>query len=200
MGLGIKRRQRAKHSQKARGLDLYQTPPEATRALLRAVRLPHGLWEPHCGLGAIAELLMDAGHAVACTDFVNRGYQYQQATIDFLQTQRVPDGVEGIVMNPPYAWAALHIQHALTLCPFVVALLPLAFMEAGQQKTAAGRARLWCLDRGYLAAVYVFRERLPMMHREGWEGPISTSNVPYAWFVFDGDHTGPAEIHRISWE
>lgn len=195
-----KRRSRERHAQKDRGLDFYQTAPEATHTLLRVERLPRGLWEPHCGLGAIANILMDAGHAVACTDVVDRGYPYQQATGDFLKTRQVPAGVEGIVMNPPYAWAALHIQHALTICPYVCALLPLSFLEAGQEKTRAGRARLWCLDSGYLARVLVFRNRLPMMHREGWDGPISTSNVPYAWFVFDGDHIGPSEVHRISWE
>lgn len=188
---------RVKHAQKDRGLDFYQTPPCATLALLRAERLPHGLWEPHCGLGAIAELLLDAGHAVAATDIEDRGYLHQSGTMNFLATNRVPKGVEGIVMNPPYAWAAIHIQHALTICPYVCALLRLSFLEAGNEKTVAGRARLWCLDSGYLARVHVFRARLPLMHREGWEGPRSTNTVPFAWFVFDGDHTGPAAIHRI---
>ena len=81
-----------------------------------------------------------------------------------------------------------------------MALLPLTFLEAGVEKTALGRDRLWCLDRGHLAKVMVFRERLPMMHREGWEGPRSTSTKAYAWFVFDGDHSGPATISRISWK
>jgi hypothetical protein len=191
---------RTKHAQKDRGLDFYQTPPEATRALLKHERLPHGLWEPHCGLGAIAEVLLAAGHAVFASDVEYRGYPYQAHVGDFLKSSRVPDGVDGIVMNPPFAWAALHIQHALQICPLVCALLRLSFLEAGQEKTALGRARLWCLDRGHLARVYVLVERLPMMHREGWTGNRSTSNVPYAWFVFGGDHRGPATIHRISWK
>jgi hypothetical protein len=190
---------RTKHAQKDRGLDFYQTPPEATRALLTHQWLPHGIWEPHCGLGAIAEVLLDAGHAVYATDIEHRGYAHQAATGSFLGATRCPAGVDGIVMNPPFAWAAHHIKHALMMCPFVAALLRLSFLEAGQSKTALGRSRLWCLDGGKLQRVLVFRERLPMMHREGWDGPISTSNVPYAWFVWDGDHDGPAEITRISW-
>ena len=190
---------RIRHSQKERGADFYQTSPEATRALIRTERLPRGLWEPHCGLGAIAEILLDAGHAVVATDIEDRGYPFQSGAGDFLKVTKVPSGVDGIVMNPPFATAALHVRHALMLCPYVVALLRLSFLEAGNEKTELGRARLLCLDRGHLARVLVFRNRLPMMHREGWEGPRSTNTVPFAWFVFDGDHAGPATISRISW-
>lgn len=187
-----------KHSMADRGLDFYSTPPCATRALIRYERLPHGLWEPHCGYGAIAEVLLDAGHAVYATDVEYRGYRHQQHSIDFLKTRRAPINVDGIVMNPPYAQAAIHVQHALTLCPYVVALLRLQFLEAGNEKTEIGRARLFCLDRGHLARVLVFRERLPMMHREGWTGKQATSTACYAWFIFDGDHNGPTTITRIS--
>jgi hypothetical protein len=191
---------RIKHAQEDRGLDFYQTPPEATRALLKHERLPHGIWEPHCGLGAIAEILLDAGHAVCATDVEDRGYTHQSATGCFLKSKRVPPGVEGIVMNPPYAHAAIHVQHALTICPYVVALLRLQFLEAGNDKTDAGRARLFCLDRGHLARVLVFRERLPMMHRDGWDGPRASNTVAFAWFIFDGDHNGQTTISRISWK
>jgi len=189
-----------RHALAERGLDFYSTPPEATRALIRAERLPHGIWEPHCGLGAIAEILLDAGHAVVATDIEYRDYPFQTGAYDFLQARKVPSGVDGIVMNPPYAAASIHVRHALMLCPYVVALLRLSFLEAGNQKTELGRARLWCLDRGHLARVHIFRNRLPFMHREGWEGPRSTNTVPFAWFVFDGDHRGPATISRISWD
>ena len=103
-------------------------------------------------------------------------------------------------MNPPYEAAAIHVWHALQLCPFVVALLPLTFLEAGNTKTRAGRARIMCLDRGHLAKVLVFIERLPLMHRDGWGGPRSTSTKSYAWFIFDGDHQGDAVVRRISWK
>jgi hypothetical protein len=191
---------RIKHAQDDRGLDFYATPPEATRALLKHERLPHALWEPHVGMGAIAEVLLDAGHAVFATDVEYRGYAHQSHTCDFLKTTRAPDNVDGIVMNPPFSHAALHVQHALTMCPYVVALLRLQFLEAGNEKTEAGRARLFCLDRGHLARVLVFRERLPLMHREGWTGNRSTNTVAFAWFIFDGDHNGQTTIHRISWK
>lgn len=186
-----------RHALEDRGLDFYQTPPCATRALIKAERLPHGIWEPHCGYGAIVEVLLDAGHAVAATDVEMRGYPHQSHALDFLDTICTPPGVDGIVMNPPFAQAAIHVKHALTICPYVCALLRLTFLEAGTEKTDAGRARLFCLDRGHLARVHVFRARLPMMHREGWTGKKSTNTVAFAWFVFDGDHTGPTILYRI---
>lgn len=193
-------RVRSRHSAADRGLQLYETVPVATKTLLAHEQLPHGIWEPHCGKGAIAELLLDAGHSVYCSDIVDRGYPHQQAVGNFLKATAVPRGIEAIVMNPPYAEAALHVQRALQLCPHVIALLPLSFLEAGREETVAGRARLWCLDRGWLIRVLVFKERLPMMHRDGWTGKKASSNVPYAWFIWSGDHKGDATVRRISWK
>src|SRR5262249_58394798 len=42
--------------------DLYETPTVAVEALLREERLPHRLWEPACGRGAIVRPLRAAGH------------------------------------------------------------------------------------------------------------------------------------------
>jgi hypothetical protein len=65
-----------------RGADFYSTPPEAVHAQLRAEILPHRLWEPACGDGAIVEVLRGAGHgprassAIAFTWFVlDRNHQ-----------------------------------------------------------------------------------------------------------------------------
>lgn len=52
----------------------------------------------------------------------------------------------------------------------------------------------------YLARVHVFRKRLPMMYRHGWDGPTnSNSGMAFAWFVWDRNHSGPTELHRLSW-
>ena len=56
------------------------------------------------------------------------------------------------------------------------------------------------LERGALARVHVFRNRLPMMHRDGWTGPRASSAMAFAWFVWDRNHSGPTTIGRISWE
>lgn len=199
LGLGKARRRR--HAQSERGRDLYQTHEVATQALLDNERLPYCLWEGSCGPGRMVRVLRRAGHEVIATDLVDYHSPDQDAgNFDFLQQTDLPiPGVDAIVMNPPFSMAAFFAQKAIELCPLVYLLLPLTFLEAGQEKTAAGRARLRVLDSGYLARVRVFTARLPMMHRDGWTGPKSTSTVAYAWFVFSWSHFGPALVDRISW-
>lgn len=176
-----------------RGDDLYETPPEAVRALLRVETIPERVWEPACGPGAIARVLRDAGHRVVATDLVDYASPDQDASgRDFLMERAAPAGVGCIVTNPPYKLAAQFIAHALTLCPHVVMLLRLAFLESERRSPI--------LDNGQLARVLVFRNRLPMMHRGGWAGPRAGSAIPYAWFVWGRDHSGPATLRRVSWE
>lgn len=186
-GAGDKR-----HSLKDRANDLYQTPPEAIAALLRAEDLPRVIWEPACGLGAIARPLRAAGRQVYATDLVDYESPDQDcAGWDFLMEKRAPLGVEAIVTNPPFKLGRQFVDQALSLCPKVIMLLRLAFLES------EGRSHI--LDGGALARVHVFRDRLPMMHREGWAGPRSTSTMPFAWFVWEIGWNKPTELHRISW-
>ena len=49
------------HPLSARGADLYETPACATEALLRAEQLPHCIWEPAAGRGAIVDVLRGHG-------------------------------------------------------------------------------------------------------------------------------------------
>lgn len=189
--------QSAKAALKDRGNDLYESPPEAVRALLRAEKLPEVIWEPACGPGSIARVLRAAGHQVYATDLVNYGSADQdEAGWDFLMEQQLPIGVQAIVTNPPFKNAGEFVAHALNLCPRVVMLLRLAFIESQKRSTI--------LDGGHLARVHVFRNRLPMMHRAG-QGIAqaekqSSSALAFAWFVWDRNHQGPTELNRISWE
>lgn len=178
----------ARHELKSRKDDLYETPPEATRALVACEILPRRIWEPACGRGAISHVLMSRGFAVCSSDLVD--YGYGDHGIDFLMEHRRPD-CDAIVTNPPFKLANEFVRHALKLCPKVVMLLRLAFLES------EGRSDI--LDGGTLARVHVFRNRLPMMHRDGWEGPKATSSTPFAWFVWDRDWSGPAVLNRITW-
>ena len=151
-----------RHPNSARGNDLYETPEVATLALLRAEPLPRTIWEPACGPGAIVRVLRDAGHRVIATDLIDyRSPDQDHAGRDFLLERRAPDGVEMIVTNPPFKLAAQFAAHALSLCPRVAMLLRLSFLESGNEKTEAGRARLFALDGGHLARVYVFSKPPP---------------------------------------
>jgi hypothetical protein len=180
---------RIRYSHKDRKDDLYETPECAVRALLAIERLPARIWEPACGRGAIAQILRDAGHDVVATDLID--YGYGDAGIDFLAERRTPSPVMAIVTNPPFKLADQFVRHALRLCPKVVMLLRLAFLESERRRDI--------LEDGQLARVHVFRNRLPMMHRDGWDGPRATSATAFAWFVFYRDRTGPTELRRISW-
>jgi hypothetical protein len=173
-----------------RGRDLYETPPEATRALLGVEHIPHGVWEPAAGRGAIVKVLREVGRAVIASDIITYDFPLHFVQ-NFLTTTKVPVGTEMILTNPPYRSAADFVEHALKLCPRVIMLCRLAFLES--------RRRSAILDRGQLARVHVFCDRLPMMHRHGWSGPKASSAIAFAWFVWDINHTGPTVIDRISW-
>jgi hypothetical protein len=184
----------AKAVLKDRGNDLYESPPEAVTALMRAERLPNVIWEPACGPGVIVRTLRAAGHFVYATDLVDYNSPHQDHFgWDFLSERSCPPGVEAVITNPPFKNANEFVSHALELCPKVIMLLRLAFLES--------QKRVPILDSGHLARVHVFRKRLPMMHRHGWDGPTnSNSGMAFAWFVWDREWTGPTQLHRLSWE
>jgi hypothetical protein len=179
--------QSGRHALVERGADLYETPRCATEALLRAERLPRCVWEPAAGRGAIVNVLRDRGHAVIASDLVD--YGALDFVRDFLAVTEAPADVEAVITNPPYKIAGEFAARALDLVPEVYLLLRLAFLESVK--------RTDILERRNLARVHVFRERLPMMHRDNWSGPRASSAIAFAWFVWCRDHRGPTTIHRV---
>ena len=170
--------------------DLYETPECATRALLHIERLPRRIWEPAAGRGAIVRVLRAHGHEVVASDLIDYGEQTHFSRRDFLLEHKAPQGCECILTNPPFSLAEQFVAHALDLCPRVIMLLRLAFLESER------RSRI--LDTGTLARVHIFRRRLPMRHRDGWQGPKASSAMAFAWFIWDRAHTGPAILNRVS--
>jgi len=173
-----------------RGNDLYETPECATLALLRVEQLPKRIWEPACGRGAIVRVLRAHGHEVLASDLIDYGDPTCFYRRDFLLEHKLPKCCECILTNPPFSLAEEFVEHALELCPYVIMLLRLAFLESER--------RSHILDTGSLARIHVFRRRLPMMHRDGWTGPKTSSAMAFAWFVWDRGHIGPATINRVS--
>src|SRR5512142_3152061 len=84
-----------------RGDDLYETPPEAVRALLRVEDVPRVIWECACGPGSIVGVLRAAGHMVYATDLVDYGCPDSEARVDFLMERAPSFAVDAIVTNPP---------------------------------------------------------------------------------------------------
>jgi len=180
-----------RHPDAERGLDLYETPAVATEALPHVEKVPQQVWEPAAGRGAIVNVLRGHGHAVIASDVYD--YGGLDFVGDFLAQQNMPPGCDCILTNPPFQIANEFVAHALDLCPHVVMLLRLAFLESERRsKVLEGRG---------LARVHLFRKRLPMMHRDGWQGRKANSGMAFGWFVWiRGYDTGPTIIDRISWE
>jgi hypothetical protein len=100
-----------------RGHDLYQTPPEATRALLEVESFDGVIWESANGRGAISRVLRAAGHRVIATDLIDYGCPDAAGGVDFLTQTSAPDGVTTILTNPPFMHADEFVRHALRLDP-----------------------------------------------------------------------------------
>lgn len=174
------------HSHVDRGDDFYATPRVAVDSLLaiESKWLPKGeIWEPACGDGAIVIPLREAGYSVGATDLVDRGCP-DSWVANFLDYS--PYGADAIITNPPFKLAREFVDTALQRAPYVAMLLRLAFLE--------GAARKPWFESTPLARVHVSSRRLPMMHRDGWEGPKAGSAVCHAWFVWDKRHEGRPNI------
>ena len=178
------------HPLSERQKDFYETPPYATSALCGVEELPHWLWEPCAGNGAIVRVLRDRGHAVIASDIVAREFELHFSA-DFFSLKKAPVDCTAIVSNPPFRDADRFVRHALDLVPHVHLLLRLAFLESVR--------RTDILEHRGLRAVRVFRNRLPLMHRDGWTGPRASSAIAFSWFSWSRDHHGPTTITRISW-
>jgi hypothetical protein len=193
------------YSQAVRGPDLYPTPHSLVPPLIEVEPLPDLIWEPCAGMGDLARPLMDAGHTVYCSDLIDYGHRRPGIKIkiaDFYSFESPPLGAPCIVTNPPFGDGAKFVEHGLKLCPRVIVLQRLAWLEGVRKSTI--------LDR-YLARLHVFKERAPMMHRwaqgedgiwREWEGKRADSAMPFAWFVFESSHDGERngfQGRRISW-
>lgn len=164
-----------------RGLDFYASPYACLPPLLacEGKKLPRTLWEPACGNGALVLPLRNRGFAVRASDIVDRGCP--GATIaDFLSQYEPFAG--GVVTNPPFDGASGGIEdfaeRACHVAPYVALLARLAWFES------AGRHG-WFRRLG-LARIIKIADRLPMMHRDGYEGPkLSNSGQCFGWFIFE---------------
>lgn len=174
-----------------RGDDLYETPPAVTRALCRNYCLPQRVWEPACGRGAMVAVLRDEeGLDVVATDLNDHGWDGAITRVDFLMEQAAPEGVDTIVTNPPYKLANEFARHALKLCPHVCLFLRLAWLES------MGRADLLDAGSGF-KYLMPFKARVPMMHRDGWQGSRSSSAVAFAWFIWERGFAGAPTVTRL---
>lgn len=192
-------------SKEERGVELYQTPPQAMRTLLALESFAINVLEPSVGKGAILRPMEEAGYNVAISDLVDRGVATKdgecQAVGDFLKQRSWSDDWD-IVTNPPFGIANAYAAHALReFRPGKMALLLNFNFCAGFDDPD----RCFVMDENPPSRIYVFTRRLPMMHRDGWQGNEADSRMNCAWFVWernvDGSYgRGYPQIIRVDWE
>jgi hypothetical protein len=172
--------------------EFYPTPPEATRALLSVEHFDGDIWEPACGDGRIAKVLVSHGHAVVSTDL--HSYGFAASGVNFLR-ERSPRA-KHIVTNPPYGWglADQFVRHALTLTREtggkVAMLLNMASL-CHPRRTAEWQqvppARIYAVDD-----IVCWPE-----DRYGPPPPHFTKHR-YVWAVWTPDHKGPPAFWWLS--
>jgi hypothetical protein len=163
--------------------ELYETPACAVRALIETGELDRFargvVWEPCAGKGAISRVLKAKGFRVVAQDLID--YDGADAGIEtprnFFEARKAPAGASAIVTNPPYGQSDAFVRHALRLGLTTIVLLP--------WQRAEGEGRSDIVDK-HLRRVWLGRRRLPMMHRQNWDGPrLKTGGLPYGWFCFE---------------
>ena len=172
--------------------EFYPTPPEATRALLSVETFVGSIWEPACGEGAIASVLLEAGHKVVATDLVEYGFGI--SGIDFLKELR--PRAKHIVTNPPYgsgladAFAEKALAFAAVTGGTVAMLLNMASLSH-RRRTAWWKqkppARLYAIDD-----IVCWPS-----HRYG-PAPEYFTKHRYIWAVWTPNHQGPSAFWWLS--
>jgi hypothetical protein len=180
------------HNHADRGLDPYFTCPEAVYALLHVEddHLPHRIWEPAAGDGAISRILRAHGHDVLSTDIADYGWEGCRSGVNYLNAAPV-DGIEGIVTNPPFRRAVEFAKKALREVGYLALLLRTNFLESQERYPfflEHPPARVWISSR-----------RLPMMHRHGWAGKKAASNTCHSWFIWQSGRGG-SELRWFDWQ
>jgi hypothetical protein len=190
-------------SNEVRGADFYASPYAALPPLLVAEgnRLPKTLWEPACGNGALVVPLRNRGFSVVATDMHEWGCPGAETGLDFLGSavdhipSLMPTTSFGIVTNPPFNIIEPFIERAVSLAPYVAILCRLAFLES--------EGRMNWFPRVGLRRIHVIGERLPMMHRHGYEGPkLSNAGMCFAWFIFERGKRRALQVPArwVSWK
>ena len=184
----------------------YETPACATRGLLKAEghRLPLTVWEPCAGKGAISRVVMASGRSVFASDLLayEGADSHVRPGVDYLLTRRPPHPrISCIVSNFPFADNDACIEHGLDLGCRVICLMRWAWAEGVDGAIRGSGLRSTLVDK-HLTHVWLGKERLPMMHREDYDGPrLAKGAVPYAWFSFSPNP--PLRrgwlVRRISW-
>lgn len=178
--------------------DFFQTPPEATKALLAHISIPKDIiiWEPSCGLGAISKTLESFLPNEILSTELNED-RYGIGGVDFFKANDyVPKKPFWIITNPSYRIADDYIRKCFEYgAERVIMLLRTAYMESG-------KVREDILNNGHLLRVFLIKERLKMYPEYYIGEKNQTSKYTHSWFMWDKNYISPNPkefiVRRIS--
>ena len=180
--------------------DFYPTPAWVTEVLLKHAPLRGPVWEPCCGDGAIARVIESQGHRVEATDLAD--HSHGRSGVDFFDCDRVPEGCQAIVTNPPYGDGGSESRSkkaSVQLLSFVKHGIALSEAANGQLALLvrftwiAGKRASALISGGPLDKIIV------LTHRIRWfdMGPQTKQGQHHhCWLFFDAqrDRSRPPEI------
>ena len=177
--------------------DFFETPPEATRALLAHIDINpnYVIWESSCGKGAISKVLREnLKNEILETDLVDRGVGI--GNVDFFHAEDyVPKKPFIILTNPAYNIADNYVRQAFKYGADVIILL------LRHAYTESSKTREDILSGGHLMKELLIKERLKMSP-DGWEGKKQSSMYNHGWFIWSRHYNAvnPNEftVERIS--
>lgn len=167
--------------------DFYATEPKAVEMLLEKEKFNSNILEPACGMGHIANVLLQHKYDVTSFDIVDRGYGN---VADFFNID-VWNG--DIVTNPPYKEALKFVQHAIDIVQNgakVAMFLRLLFLES--------KARGEFFQKYPPKIVYVSSKRLTCAKNGDFERYRHSNAQAYAWFVWEKGYSGKTVVDWIN--
>ena len=123
-----------------------------------------GCGSQQLGAAAIVNVLRAAGHEVIASDLVDYGDPTHFSRRDFLLERKAPDGCEAIVSESPIP-VGQRVRGARA--GSVSARRHAAAARLPGERAPSRRSSKTVASRGFTCS----RNRLPMMHRDGWQGP-----------------------------
>ncbi len=186
----------ASRREPADALDMFPTPPWATRALCELLVARYGsldtlsCWEPACGQMHMAGPLAEFYGSVWASDIHDYGAG-QDAVSDFLggDPAAAAPRVHWVITNPPFRLALEFTLRALAESSQGVAMLVrTAWLEGGRRYDG--------LFRPHPPAVIAqFAERVPMT-KGRWDPDASTA-TSYCWVIWRHDKVGETAFVHI---
>lgn len=168
-------------------LDTYLTPPHIVDCLVRAVHLPHVLWEPAEGAGGLRDRLREIGFKVYGSDIVSGA--------DFTRADSLPmPDVRGVVTNPPFDVAQAFIERALELLAPVRGTL--ALLLPCDYDHAQTRTHLFRHCPCFAGQVKLTR-RIVWFEREDGKKPAPSEW--HSWFVWDFKQVAEPWVRYQTW-